>query len=160
MARRSLTKKPPNPHAGHTALVELTLVEMPGGFAGHDGFNDQWWRPRVFAGDATFLSAVDEHGGEVARVEMVERTYPGEYVGVTESPDFIKIQLVEVHGRLRRRGVGSTILELLAERYTNRRLLAFSEADAFWDRTGWNRHIHRDDDPARPRHQALYIHPR
>ena len=139
--------------------MDLTLIEMPDGFESDPGFNEQWWRPRISQNDSILLSAVERSGSEVVRVEMIDRTYPSEYLGVTDSPDFIKIQFIEVRGELRCRGFGLKVLSMLADRYAERRLLAFSEADGFWERAGWSRHIHREDDPTRPRHQALYIRP-
>lgn len=136
-------------------LVHFTVVERPEGFTGHAGFNEQWWQPRMFQSDSTLLCVLDDAGAEVARVEMIERTYPGEYLGEVNEREFIKIQFIEVRRQHRGQGIGSSTLALLAELYPDRRMLAFSEADGFWDRTGWTRHIHREDDPARPRHQAL-----
>jgi hypothetical protein len=91
---------------------------------------------------------------------MIEQTHPGYYVGVTDSPDFIKIHLIEVHVAHRRQGVAASTLALLADRYCpDRRLLAFSEADEFWVSVGWTPHFHRDDDPTAPRHQVLFLQP-
>ena len=138
--------------------MALWTVERPEGFHSHAGFNEQWWLPRMHQADSALLAVIEDQV-EVARIEMIERTWPGEYVGVTESPDFIKIQFLEVHDRHRNRGIGSETLRLLAKKYPRRRLLAFSEADGFWESTGWSRHVHRKDDPAAPRHQVLFIAP-
>lgn len=139
--------------------MHLTLIEQSDGFSHQAGFNEQWWHPRIFQRDSTLLSVHDEGDFEIARVEMIERTHPGEYLGDVDARQFVKIQFIEVHQRHRRRGVGLATLQLLAELYPDRRLLAFSEADGFWDRTGWTKHIHRHDNPARPRHQSLYLQP-
>lgn len=139
--------------------MHLTLIERTDGFSDQTGFNEQWWRPRIFQRDSTLLSAHDVRDFEIARVEMIEHTHPGEYLGDVDARQFVKIQFIEVRQRHRGRGVGLATLRLLAELYPDRRLLAFSEADEFWDRTGWTRHIHREDNPARPRHQSLYLQP-
>jgi GNAT superfamily N-acetyltransferase len=139
--------------------VHLTLIERTDGFSDQTGFNEQWWRPRIFQQDSTLLSVHDERGVELARVEMIERTHPGEYLGDVDPRQFVKIQFIEVRQRHRGRGVGFATLQLLAELYPGRRLLAFSEADGFWDQTGWTRYIHQEDNPARPRHQCLYLQP-
>lgn len=139
--------------------VHLTLIERTDGFSDQTGFNEQWWRPRIFQQDSTLLSVHDERGVELARVEMIERTHPGEYLGEVDPRQFVKIQFIEVRQRHRGRGVGFATLQLLAELYPDRRLLAFSEADGFWDQTGWTRYIHQEDNPARPRHQCLYLQP-
>ena len=90
---------------------------------------------------------------------MIERTHPGDYLGDVDPRQFAKIQFIEVRQRHRGQGVGLATLQLLAESYPDRRLLAFSEADGFWHKTGWTRYIHGEDDPARPRHQSLYLQP-
>lgn len=54
--------------------MDLTLIKQTGGFSDQTGFNEQWWRPRIFQRDSTLLSVHDERGFELARVEMIERT--------------------------------------------------------------------------------------
>lgn len=149
----------PHDNQGHDVFVYLTLSKRTDGFSDQTGFNEQWWRPRISQRGSTLFFVSDERGVEVARVEMVERTHPGEYLGDVDPRRFVKIQFIEVHQRHRGRGVGLVKLRLIAERYPDRRLLAFSESDAFWDKTGWTRYIHAEDDVARPRHQALYLQP-
>lgn len=139
--------------------VASSLTSRPGGFDERHGFTPRWWAPRISQDHSTFLALNDEDGTELVRVEIVDAVYPGNYVGITESPEYIKIHLIEVHADHRRRGLGRTTLALLAERYPCRRLVAFSEADAFWESVGWSRHVHRDDSPAAPRHQALFVQP-
>lgn len=140
--------------------MNLTLIERPDGSGDPEGFTPRWWAPRLHQDNSTFWAVVDEQDNEVARVEMVDATWPGNYVGVVDSPDFIKIHLIEVHAERRHHGFATATLGLPTERYIARRLLAFSEAaDEFWETTGWSRHIHRDDDPAAPRHQVLFIQP-
>lgn len=139
--------------------MTLSLVVRPGGFDDTDGFTPRWWAPRLFNDGSTYLAVVRGDGTEVARIEMVDQTHPGHYVGVTESPKFIKIHMIEVHSRHRRRGIAVSTLYLLADRYPERQLLAFSEADEFWESVGWARHVHRDEDPDAPRHQVLFIQP-
>lgn len=139
--------------------MDLTLIERTDGFSDQTGFNEQWWRPRIFQRDSTLLSVHDERGFELARVEMIERTQPGEYLGDVDERQFVKIQFIEVRQRRRGGGVGTATLQLLAELYPDRRLLAFSEADGFWDKTGWTRHIHPEDNPTQPRHQILFLQP-
>jgi GNAT superfamily N-acetyltransferase len=161
-ASRHRYVKQPEPAAGRPGQdvpVHLTLIERIDGFSDHTGFNEQWWRPRIFQRDSTLLSVHDESGTELARVEMIERTQPGEYLVDVDPRQFVKVQFIEVRQRHRGRGVGSATLQLLAKVYPDRRLLAFSEADGFWDKTGWTRHIHREDNPVRPRHQSLYLQP-
>lgn len=139
--------------------MRLTSIEQTEGFRDQAGFNEQWWRPRIFQSDSTLLSIHDESGLEIARVEMVERTDPSGYLGDVDPRQFVKIQFIEVHQQHRRLGVGLATLQLLGDLYPDRRLLAFSEADEFWDSTGWAKYIHRRDNAARPRHQSLYLQP-
>lgn len=50
--------------------------------------------------------------------------------------------MIELHANHRRRGLARLALGLLAERYPDRRLPAFSEADECWKSVRWSRHIH------------------
>lgn len=150
-------------HLRQDGHVSLRLIEVPSGFNHVDdsNFRQDWWErlPRPSQHSWSF-SVADDEGAEVARVYLLDRTDPGGYVGVAATQDYLKIQLIEVHARHRRQGIGIATLDLLASRYPRRRLIAFSENDAFWQSTGWSRHVHEDFDPDYPRrYQELFIQP-
>lgn len=143
--------------------VPLRLIDMPSGFnhVDHTGFRRDWWlRPRM--DQQIWLSVADDQGTEVARVHLLDldQTTPGNYIDVVETPDFLKLELIEVHAAHRRQAIGTATLDLLASRYPDRRLYAFSENNDFWQSTGWNRHIHKDFDPNHLlRYPELFIQP-
>lgn len=72
----------------------------------------------------------------------------------------LRIQMIETHVRHRRQGIGEWALDALHDAYPDRVLIAFSDADNFWDKVGWRRHINVDDDPAAPGMYPLYVNPR
>ena len=60
------------------------------------------------------------------------------YRGIPELGDErLEIQFIEVATGARGRGVGTRVVRALAERHRGRRLFAYSEADRFWMRLGW-----------------------
>ncbi len=144
--------------------MDLTLVDMPGGFDTHVGFNERWWRPRTFGRPAqnpsTWLSVADRQGAEVARVELLERAHLSEY-GIRDSPAFMQVQFIEVRHDLQRNGghLGLMVLDLLGDHLPDRQFVAFSEQDEFWEKTGWDRHVRRGDDPRTPLSRPLYVQP-
>jgi hypothetical protein len=83
---------------------------------------------------------------------------PGEinpdYTGVpTIGLERLEIQLIEATAR--GRGSGSRVVQMLAERYQNRRLFAYSQdTDSFRARLGWERFRHPEGD-----WRALFIQP-
>lgn len=98
---------------------------------------------------------------EIARIELDQKVAPADYVGVPPlgvSP--LEIQLIEVRGDLRCKGIGRKIVGALASKYPDRRLVAFSEgADGFWASLDWSRHLHRTDREPNPRYRPLYVQP-
>lgn len=108
-----------------------------------------WWdEVRYYVNDPWFVQVVDEDGVEVARVELDD---PGgispKYTEVPElGDDRLEIQFIEVPTASRRRGIGTRVVQGLAERHRDRRLFAYSEnADEFWTRLGWDRFNHPED---------------
>lgn len=124
--------------------------------------NDQWWDDvRYYYVSEPWFVQVLEGGVEVARVELDD---PGginpEYTGVPDlaEKERLEIQLIEVATAAGRRGIGTRVVEGLAERHRDRRLFAYSEeADPFWASLGWDRFDHRDGQPQF--HRALFIQP-
>lgn len=123
--------------------------------------NDQWWdEPRYHSVIEPWFVQVMEDGIEVARVEFDD---PGginpEYVGVPKlGGERLEIQFIEVAAAATRRGIGTRVVEGLAELHYGRRLFAYSEdADEFWSSLGWQRFDHRDGQPQF--HRALFIQP-
>lgn len=127
----------------------------------YEGFNERWWdhRGRHYFDNAVFLTVRDSVD-EIARIELDQEVDPGEYVGARRlaGPPLLEIQFIEVRADLRCRGLGSAIVEALANLYPDRRLVAFSEdADGFWSSLGWARHLHRSDQEPNPRYRPLYV---
>ena len=70
----------------------------------------------------------------------------------------LEIQLIEVATTAARRGIGTEVVQGLAERHRGRRLFAYSEeADEFWASLRWDRFDHRDGQPQF--YRALFIQP-
>lgn len=110
--------------------------------------NDQWWDDvRYYHVSEPWFVQVLEGGVEVARVELDD---PGginpEYIGVPGLGDErLEIQLIEVATAAARRGIGTRVVQGLAELHRDRRLFAYSEeADEFWASLGWDRFDHPD----------------
>jgi len=99
--------------------------------------NEHWWNRQL--GDDPWFVRVLENSVEVARVELDD---PGginpAYRGVPKLGDErLEIQFIEVATAARGCGVGARVIHALAERHPGRRLFAYSEADRFWTRLGW-----------------------
>lgn len=127
-------------------------------FDEHDGFTADWWNRRI--GDSPqyrFIQVLSD-GVEVARIELDEKVYTALYEG---APDLgaiaLEIQVIEVSGKYRRRGVGKAVVHGLAELYPDRRLVAYSEeADDFWSSLGWQAYYRPAERGPKPR--TLFIH--
>lgn len=152
--------------------MNLTVVELhrPAGerfwfpFAYEEagiGFNDRWWNDGPVYPDSksVFLRILD-NVDEVARVELDNEVEIDHYADVPPlGATALEIQLIEVHNDHRGRGIGHAVINILYGRYTDRRLVAFSEgADGFWSSLGWRRHLHTDPEKA-PFYRSLYIQP-
>ncbi|MDH6245502.1 GNAT family N-acetyltransferase [Mycobacterium sp. OTB74] len=124
--------------------------------------NPHWWdRPRNYYVSKPWFVQVLQDGVEVARVELDD---PGginpEYahVPVIGDDERLEIQFIEVATASMRCGIGTGVVEALADRHRGRRLFAYSEdADEFWGSLGWQRFDHRDGQPQF--HRALFIAP-
>lgn len=123
--------------------------------------NERWWdEPRRYSVSEPWFVQVLEDGVEVARVEFDD---PGginpEYTDVPELGDErLEIQFMEVATAVRNQGVGTRVVQGLAELHHQCRLFAYSEeADEFWASLGWDRFDHRDGQPQF--HRALFIQP-
>lgn len=125
------------------------------------GFNDRWWcNDPVYPGSKSIFLRFLENENEVARVELDNEVEINHYADV---PPFgatgLEIQFIEVHGDHRGLGIGHAVIDLLHNRYPDRRLVAFSEgADGFWSSLGWRRHLHADPEEA-PYYRPLFIQP-
>lgn len=125
-------------------------------------FNADWWNASPFSMDpedeSSWWSLVQD-GVEVARLELGQDVYCEQYLDLPDiGPDRLQIQLLEVAAPARRNGIGRGAMNLVAERFPDKRLMAFSEeADAFWERLGWLRCDHPDGPT---HHRPLFIAPR
>jgi GNAT superfamily N-acetyltransferase len=152
--------------------MSLTLVELerPAGerhwfpFTYEEaglGFNDRWWyNDPVYPGSKDVFLRFLEHNTEVARVQLGNEVEIDHYADVPSlGPAALAIHLIEVHDDHRCRGIGHAVIDLLQNRYPDRRLVAFSEgADGFWSSLGWRRYLHADPEMA-PRCRPLFIQP-
>lgn len=92
----------------------------------------------------------------MARVELDEDVDIEHYADVPViGMERLEIQLIEVAAAACGRGIGTWVVQALALRHRDCRLLAYSEgADRFWARLGWERFDHPDGD-----WRALFIQP-
>src|SRR6185437_15518000 len=86
-----------------------------------------------------FFLRVVEKDDEVARVHLENEVEVDHYADVPSlGASALAIQFIEVHNNHRLRGIGHGVIDLLQNRYPDRRLVAFSEgADGFWSSLGW-----------------------
>jgi hypothetical protein len=108
-------------------------------FASSTGYeHPDWWNSVGGAvGDPWFVEVLED-GVEVARVHLDESgAINPAYADVPalDSSDLLKIQHIEVNTAVRRRKVATRVLQALVERNPDRRLMAYSSADAeeFWN---------------------------
>ncbi|MFY1659424.1 GNAT family N-acetyltransferase [Micromonospora sp. WMMD1274] len=126
------------------------------------GFNNQWWYDGpVYPHSKSIFLRVLENNNEVARVHLDNEV--GTIDHYADVPPLgataLEIQFIEVHDDHRGRGIGHAVIDLLHNRYPDRRLVAFSEgADGFWSSLGWRRHLHADPEEA-PFRRPLFIQP-
>ncbi|MFI7515714.1 GNAT family N-acetyltransferase [Micromonospora echinofusca] len=125
-------------------------------FEDNEEFNPHWWKRFSYLTGSYMLFEVRTGGVEVARIELDSDVATDEYVGAPELGDVaLEIQFIEVASSRRGRGIGSKVVQLLEEKYCNRRLVAFSEdADGFWASQGWNRYDHQE---GWPRYRPLFV---
>jgi len=136
--------------------VDLELRDRMAPYTQHDGFNPDWWKPRI--GNNYRHLQVRRDGVEVARVMLDEVVHIDYYVGTPPlGARALQIELIEVSSKRRRAGIGRQVVHRLAQLYPDRRLVAFSEgADEFWESLEWRRHERRED---AERCQSLFIQP-
>ncbi len=118
--------------------------------------NEHWWN-RQRPEELWFVQVL-ENSIEVARVELDDpgRINPA-YRGLPKlAGERLEIQLIEVAISSRSRGVGAQVVSALAQRHPDRRLFAYSEADQFWTRLGWEPFY--DSRPGPPG-RTLFIQP-
>lgn len=120
--------------------------------------NSHWWDHVRYGDDDPWFVQVLADDAEVARVELVEDggvnpTYAGVPVIGDER---LMIHLIEVAAEARGSGIGTQVVQGLADRHPDRRLFAYSEgADHFWESVGWQRF----NDPRPGPSRTLFIAP-
>lgn len=155
--------EPPSEWPGARVSVEpekLTLVEVRRGprddrlswrpFEQSSDFNAQWWDRKQYA--RTWFVQALLADDEVARVQLNPDVDVTGYVGVPTArvPD-LEIAYFEVSARWRLNGIGSAVVQAVAERYPDRRLVASSKgADRFWAKLGWQLCHHANGAGHRP----------
>ena len=70
----------------------------------------------------------------------------------------MQIQFIAVQNRLWRNGIGSDVVDLIAEHHPGQALAALSAQDAlgFWEKLRWERYDHRSEPELR---QTLFVGP-
>lgn len=126
-----------------------------------DGFNLDWWHngPVYPDSESSFLRIVDG-ATEVCRVRLGHSVSIDHYANVPVlGTTGLEVGLIEVRAGLRCRGIGGAVVDLLAGRYPDRRMAAFSEgADGFWAGLGWSRHLPSEPEDI-PFYRPLFIQP-
>lgn len=117
-----------------------------------------WWdNANGTIGDPWFVQVLED-GAEVAQVQLDDRGGANPtYADVPEAGPrpWLKIQFIEVATAGRRRKIGTRVVQGLAERHPDRRLLAYSEGrDDFWSSLDWDPFY--DSRPG-PSGQTLFI---
>jgi hypothetical protein len=131
----------------HRAAAAVKKSWTP--FPSPDGYeHPHWWENAGGAvGDPWFVEVL-ENGVEVARVQLDERGgINPEYTGAPtiDSVDLLEIQNIEVRAVARRRKVATRVVQALAERHSDRRLMAYSkdaDSDGFWNSLGWESYFY------------------
>ncbi|HEX9229522.1 MAG TPA: hypothetical protein VF885_23240 [Arthrobacter sp.] len=121
-------------------------------------FYDRWWRvgQPVYESSRTVLNIQGVLCGyEIARALVVDDRQPvSEAYGVPFSTqDFLEISFFETAQSVRRRGVGTKVVQMIRQELGDRPMIAFSEdADPFWASLGWERFEHENG-----RNRPLFI---
>lgn len=114
-------------------------------FSESNDFTDGWWDDEIYGYEASqhfYAFFMGQH--EVARAEIeVQDDLNPEYRRPAHPGPYAVIHFFEVSEDHRRRGLGTDAAQLLAERYGDLPLVAFSAgADEFWGSLGWQRFEH------------------
>ena len=119
-------------------------------YAEDDNFTRHWWHRPWDLGNRYSLWSVRQDDIEVARIELDQEVSYDHYKGVPNlGSQVLEIDFFEVSSAERGQGLGCSALQLVAERFPGRRLVAFSEgADRFWSGLGWTRYDHPRGFPA------------
>lgn len=123
-------------------------------FSESDDFTDGWWDDAIYGFEPSqrfYAFFVGQH--EVARAEIeVQHTLNPEYEPPGHPGPYAIIHFFEVSEDHRRIGYGTDAVQLLADRYEDMPLVAYSQnADEFWGSLGWPRYEHTTEpDSFRP----------
>lgn len=135
-----------------TALTLMQLKPDTSGavvykpFSESDDFTDVWWEDTIYGFEPSqHFYSVYEGQHEVARVEVEIQDILNEEHELPAHPGpYAVIHFFEVSEDHRRKGHGTHAVQLIAGRYEDMPLVAFSEgADDFWGSLGWARYEHR-----------------
>lgn len=138
--------------------IELIEHKRPSGvglyewqpYADDGTFTHHWWHRLWDISDRRSLWSANQNGHEVARINLDQEVSYEHYDRVPDlGPNVLEIDFFEVSSAVRKKGVGRSVLQLIAERFPDKRLVAFSEeADAFWSGLDWSRYDHPYGFPA------------
>lgn len=120
-------------------------------FPSSEGYErPHWWESAGGAvGDPWFVEVLED-GVQVARVQLDERGgINPDYAGAPaiDTHDLLEIQNIEVATAARRRKVATRVVQALAERHPERRLMAYSkdaDSDGFWNSLGWESYFYSE----------------
>jgi hypothetical protein len=112
--------------------------------------------------DPRYVRVIDDEGDEVARIELDDEGFETtNFAGAPElGEERLEIQFFEVSSHRRGRGIGTSVVGLLAKMYPGRRLCALSVgADCFWASLEWNRYEHVGQTARGPQYSPLFVQP-
>lgn len=122
------------------------------------GFSKQWWH-RGHASEGHRYFRAFQVGIEVGRLDLDSHVAVDHYANVPPLGGALEIQFIEVRMDRRGEGLGKQVIEAIVELFPSRRLVAFSmEADGFYERLGWSRHLNSDQEIA-DLASPLYVQP-
>jgi len=106
-------------------------------------FRDSWWSQPVMRSQKVLVFSDDR--GEVARVKLDDQVDLSNYPKALHlGAWWLEIVYIEVRGDLLGRDIGPTVLEMLADRYPNRRLVlrSMESSETFWEKkVRWQRYV-------------------
>lgn len=122
-----------------------------------------WWSDCSYMGDSEghrHFVVANDGGEEVARFVINETAKRRNFISSSypiplDGPELMEIQFIDVRESYRGHGIGTRVVEQIADKANGRQLIALSEeSDAFWESMGWRR-VQPADDLRRP----LYVAP-
>ncbi|MCJ1699329.1 hypothetical protein MT356_06320 [Rathayibacter festucae] len=111
-----------------------------------EGFNEEWWvwswlESGGSHGEALSIRRADV---EVARAMLLPHKPHATHIGAERLVRPVELARFEVAAHERLVGVGRSAIDLVAAYYTGQDLWVHSDADGFYERAGWKKHLRTD----------------